>query len=341
MGITIKEIAEKAGVSIGTVDRVLHNRGRFSEKTAKRINEICSEYGYVSNAVGRAMSMQRNENKIAVVINKKEINNFSFLIHEGVEDYACSVRDYNISFEFHDMKENSADELSSILSSLNPSDYKGIILRPIDDQSVNDNLLRFSGANIPIVTCSAEMKNIKAIAYVGQDHYKLGRMLGCTLSHVAKEEQHILIVVGMLNNTARKTKLEGFIDYLEERGKPYKIEKMVEVTSREYDIQEEIKQALADNPDINSIYIHVVDLIPCLDAIRDYKKFRGLVYSYGHPKFTQPYIKSGALDFAVYENPYEQGYKAGEAMFSYLLYGRVPENGKHIIGGFIAFDENC
>ena len=341
MGITIKEIAEKAGVSIGTVDRVLHNRGRFSEETAKRINDICREYGYVSNAVGRAMSMQRNENRIAVIINKKEINDFSALIHKGIEDYAATVRDYNILFEFHDMEENSADELSTILSSLTPSDYKGMILRPIDDVRIRDNLIRFTDCNIPIVTCTAEMDDVNPIAYVGQDHNKLGRMLGCTLSHVAKEEQHILIVVGRLNNTARRGKLEGFIDYLNDCGKPYKIEKMIETSSKGDDLYREIGAAIDSNPLINSIYIHVVDFIPGLNAIKDHPQFRGLVYSYGHPKYTQPYIKSGALDFAVYENPYEQGYRAADAMFSYLLYGRVPENRKHIIGGFIAFDENC
>ena len=34
--MTISEIAKKAGVSIGTVDRVLHQRGRVAEKREKR-----------------------------------------------------------------------------------------------------------------------------------------------------------------------------------------------------------------------------------------------------------------------------------------------------------------
>ena len=43
MAGTIKEIAEKAGVSRGTVDRALNNRGRVNPEVAERIFEIARE----------------------------------------------------------------------------------------------------------------------------------------------------------------------------------------------------------------------------------------------------------------------------------------------------------
>ena len=38
--MTINEIAEKANVSIGTVDRVIHNRGRVAPATVKKVKKI-------------------------------------------------------------------------------------------------------------------------------------------------------------------------------------------------------------------------------------------------------------------------------------------------------------
>lgn len=52
---TIKEIAERAGVSIGTVDRVLHNRGRVSKENIDKIMKIASEYDYVPNQLARRL----------------------------------------------------------------------------------------------------------------------------------------------------------------------------------------------------------------------------------------------------------------------------------------------
>ncbi len=57
--MTVIEIAKRAGVSIGTVDRVLHNRGRVSEETRQRINAIISEEGYQPNPLARHLKRNR------------------------------------------------------------------------------------------------------------------------------------------------------------------------------------------------------------------------------------------------------------------------------------------
>ena len=44
--ITIFDVAEKAGVSKGTVDRVLHNRGEVSRKSAEKVRKAIEELNY-------------------------------------------------------------------------------------------------------------------------------------------------------------------------------------------------------------------------------------------------------------------------------------------------------
>ena len=57
--MTIAEIAKLAGVSIGTVDRVLHNRGRVAPKTVETIMAIIDEYGYQPNAFARNLKLSK------------------------------------------------------------------------------------------------------------------------------------------------------------------------------------------------------------------------------------------------------------------------------------------
>ncbi len=57
---TLKDIAEKAGVSIGTIDRIIHNRGRFSSDTADRVRQIMEEVDYRPNIMARQLSRAGN-----------------------------------------------------------------------------------------------------------------------------------------------------------------------------------------------------------------------------------------------------------------------------------------
>ena len=56
--MTINEIAKSAGVSIGTVDRVLHNRGRVAEETRETVLRIAKENGYHPNTFARTLKLK-------------------------------------------------------------------------------------------------------------------------------------------------------------------------------------------------------------------------------------------------------------------------------------------
>ena len=340
--ITLKEIAEKANVSIGTVDRCLHNRGTISSETAKRIREICREYGYNSNVVGKAMAMRRKGRTIAVVINAISRNEFSAVIQKGLRDFAESVEDYNVRFEYYDLVDGSVEELCQKLDQVSASEVDGLILKPIDTTIVRYKLLKIrEEKNIPIVTCTSDIADAGAIAYVGQDHRKLGRMMACTLTKVFHEHLRILVVVGPLMNAARREKLEGFMEYLHHSGRKYEICDICEVSLSDAEACSSILASLQAHRDINALYIHSPQLDQCFTALEQFGEFNGMKFAFGYSGYMADYIRSGKIDFAIYEDPYNQGYLAGETIFDYLLEGIVPEDNKRLLDGQIVFDANC
>ena len=58
--ITIKEVAELAGVSKATVSRVLNNSGYVSADTRKKITDIMEMYHYIPSAAAVALSRQES-----------------------------------------------------------------------------------------------------------------------------------------------------------------------------------------------------------------------------------------------------------------------------------------
>ena len=77
---TIREIAELAGVSRGTVDRVLNHRGSVNAATAALVNDIAKKLDYKPNRAGIALAAQRKMVRIASFCSTPEIR---FLMRYG------------------------------------------------------------------------------------------------------------------------------------------------------------------------------------------------------------------------------------------------------------------
>ena len=64
---TIKDVAKRSGVGVGTVSRVLNNNPQISEKTKNKVLKAIEELNYVPNVIGKKLSQNRT-NVIAVVV---------------------------------------------------------------------------------------------------------------------------------------------------------------------------------------------------------------------------------------------------------------------------------
>lgn len=94
---TIREIAELAGVSRGTVDRVLNHRGSVNAATAALVNDIAKKLDYKPNRAGIALAAQRKIVRIGVVLFDTgnpffdEVWNSVLSKEEELNSYNCSV----------------------------------------------------------------------------------------------------------------------------------------------------------------------------------------------------------------------------------------------------------
>ena len=68
MGITLQQIADLAGTTKSTVDKVIHNRPGVSEKKRQEIKKLLEEYGYEANPLAKALNYQKRKMKVAVVL---------------------------------------------------------------------------------------------------------------------------------------------------------------------------------------------------------------------------------------------------------------------------------
>ena len=117
MSITITQIAKLAGVSRGSVDRVIHQRGRVAPEVEKRIRYIMDENDYHPNMLGRALAVSKTPLTIGMIMIEKG-NPFFQLIHSGMKEAISQFRDYPISVDFRHINGVDEEEYLNVLDEL-------------------------------------------------------------------------------------------------------------------------------------------------------------------------------------------------------------------------------
>ncbi len=141
--IRLKDIAEKANVSINTVSRALKDRSDIGEDTKKKIKRIADELGYIPNA--SASRLRSNENKMIGVVITHIDNAFYARILQGIND-AVAKLGYTI------LALSSGEDLEReevLLKTLVANRVAGTIIVPSRDL---DNSLDYDHLGVPHIT---------------------------------------------------------------------------------------------------------------------------------------------------------------------------------------------
>ena len=88
--IRIVDIAKMAGVSVGTVDRVIHNRGRVSEENRKKVQAILEMVNYQPNLMARSLASKKQYHFIAITPSFAQ-GEYWEAISEGIDKAASTM----------------------------------------------------------------------------------------------------------------------------------------------------------------------------------------------------------------------------------------------------------
>jgi len=108
----IREIADALGVSIGTVDRALHDRAGISPATRAKVLSIAKTLGYRPNLAARYLS-SRKELRVAVAL-PREIASFWDLVRNGLEDAARPLERTGVRVFHHSYSRLGEGEMEAL-----------------------------------------------------------------------------------------------------------------------------------------------------------------------------------------------------------------------------------
>lgn len=161
--VTLKQIAEKIGLSVATVSRALNDSYEINIETKKRIKELAKELNYQPNPF--ASSLRKNKSKTIALIIPDISNHFFSLVIKGVEAISQN-KDYHILI--YDSQESFSKEVS-ITKHLISGRVDGVLISASTETSDINHLQAIIDRHIPLVLFDRVFEDLEAIKIVSND----------------------------------------------------------------------------------------------------------------------------------------------------------------------------
>lgn len=324
MAVTIQQIADRAGVSRGTVDRALNNRGRINKEVAERIQEIARDMGYVPRA--RKKSEKIKKHKIGIVTQLAKAS-FMIEINRGILQAKRELENWGVELLIRESISVNEEEQLAAIDELVEEGMEGLAIMPVDCNPIRDKLNWLTEEKgIPVVTFNSDIVGTRRVCFVGMDNRKSGRTAAGLLSMLTGRKGKILIITGFFGNQVNNIRVEGFV---EEIKKSYP-EISIAGVHGSFDETEEVKKiietAMMNISGINGILVVSGGQAGVGMAFETLKlEKRPYVVIYDQTPKNEKALKDDTVDFLIDQNGYVQGYRPPFILADILSKEQMPE----------------
>lgn len=219
--VRIVDIARMAGVSVATVDRVIHNRGKVSEENLARINEVLREVNYRPNLIARSLASGRRY-KLAVVMPRFAPGEYWADFDAGITRAEAEARRYNVSVRKFVFNQYDRSSFEKLLVRLHDEAFDGAVIATLFAEMVAPFVRELDERGVPYVFVDSNIPECNQLAYFGTSSFDAGAVAARLLFDRLDPDADI--VVGRIihhgdgGSNQCRSREEGFRSYLREKG---------------------------------------------------------------------------------------------------------------------------
>ncbi len=324
MSVTIKQIAELANVSRGTVDKALNDRPGVKEETKKRVLEIAKGLNYQPNFIGKALVQSKDPIKIGIILTP-EYNPFIQEMLQGIKNAQAEYKIFGIDVCIKMPISLEPAEQISILNELEKDNVSGIAVFPIDDDRVRNKINRLVDNGIAVITFNSRLDGTNDFCFIGQDHKKGGRTVAGLMQKLLPQGGEVGIIISSYNLSCHKDRLQGFLDKIKDKKYPITVLDIQENQDRKDEAFKITLEYLNRNSNLKGIYITGGGVAGVGDALNILNKTNNIaIICHDLIPDTLMLLKNGTVDFALGQSPEFQGYQLVKILFDYLIKKQKP-----------------
>ena len=322
MSVTMQQIAKLAGVSRGTVDRVLNNRPGVNPDTYKKIKEIADELNYQPNLAARALKFSHKTCKIGILMmDKKE---FTDQILAGIKGVEKSYKEHGVELEIAYCNDTT-EEIIKTIDNLIESGVSGLALRIFDNDEINKKVNEVIASGMPVITFNSDIPSTNRMCYIGNNHIAAGRVAADLMAISLQDKGNILLFTTNALN-ACTTRLSSFINSISNRYPNVNIAEIIEANSMGESL-EYLTKYIEKHPDIDGLYLtDPTYFYDSIDFLRE--RYAGsnftLIMNDILPSVIEKVYDDNFIKFFIAQEPEKQGMYAVKVLVDYIYYSIVP-----------------
>lgn len=245
----IREIAQQSGLSLATVDRVLHGRRGVRPSTAAEVQQAITELDR------QASQLRIGGRTFLVDLVMQTPGRFSTAVRTALEAELPHLRPAVIRSRFHLREGSSPDDVVRTLAEIGRRGSQGVILKAPNDPSVAAAISGLAEQGIPVVTLVTDVQPSRRLAYVGIDNRAAGATAAYLLSQWSSTANRtVLVTLSSSTFRGEEERERGFRDAMRDLAPERGIRAVTGIDGLDDSILDVVSAALADDPTIDAVY---------------------------------------------------------------------------------------